>query len=49
MCHCDISSATDPTNSMDIVGEWGRGFTASLPVLQAYPNISETYARYCFT
>jgi hypothetical protein len=32
MCRCDISCATDPTNSIDIVAEWGRGFTASLPL-----------------
>ena len=41
MSRCDLFCTTDPTNSTDTVCEWGRGVTASLPVLQAYPKIAE--------
>ena len=32
MCRCDIPRATDPATSTYIVVEWGKGFTASLPL-----------------
>ena len=51
-CRCDTSCATDPTNSTDIVGEWGRGFTVSLPLRDIYkptPTFLRQEVRYCFT
>jgi hypothetical protein len=36
MCRCDIFCATDPTNSTDIVGEWGTDFITSLPLRDIY-------------